>query len=269
MLPVLMYHHVRPGGGFIAVTPHNFASQMEAMFKAGWQTVDTKGVSAFLAGEPLAPKSFALSFDDGYLDNFRYAFPVLCKYNFHMLLFVVTSWLGIGEARDILSLSTPSPSHRQCKEQIANGYADDVMLRWSEIRKMRDSGLVSVHSHSHSHVSRPAVSNPAMQQYLADDLTRSRKALQEQLGEVSSHYCWPRGQFNDEDVITASVAGFTYQYTTRRGLNRARDVNKQKTPALIERLAVRDKDGGWLLSRLRLFSLPLLGHLYCRRRGDV
>ncbi len=56
--------------------------------------------------------------------------------------------MGEGPAR---RQETSVFSHRECEELIKQGHADDVMLRWSEVKEMHDSGLVEFHLHTHTH----------------------------------------------------------------------------------------------------------------------
>ena len=79
-VPVLMYHHVSPETGPITTTPKNFESQMKGLVDEGYTTLTCDQFADFLAGKPTPPKSVLLTFDDGYLDNWVYAHPILKKY---------------------------------------------------------------------------------------------------------------------------------------------------------------------------------------------
>lgn len=72
---VLMYHHVTDQPGSLAVTARQFESQMRGLVENGWRTLQADEFFAFLAGEPVAPKSVLLTFDDGYLDNWSMPIP--------------------------------------------------------------------------------------------------------------------------------------------------------------------------------------------------
>lgn len=96
----------------------------------------------------LPRKSFMITFDDGYLDNWFRAWPVLKEYNLHTHIFLITGLIGDGKVR---YRQKREYSHRDCEQLIADNRSDEVMLRWSEVREMRDSGLVEFHLHTHSH----------------------------------------------------------------------------------------------------------------------
>ena len=98
-VPVLMHHHVSPSPGMITVSPENFESQIAWLAGNGWTSLTLDQYAGFLAGRPVPRKSIVITFDDGYLDNWVYAHPILQKYGMHAVVFVVTGWMGEGPQR--------------------------------------------------------------------------------------------------------------------------------------------------------------------------
>jgi len=94
-----MYHHISTSTGMITVSPDHFAAQMAYLAQAGYRTVGAEQLGAYLAGASLPAKSVVLTFDDGYLDNWVHAHPVLQRHGFTALCFLVTSWPGDGAPR--------------------------------------------------------------------------------------------------------------------------------------------------------------------------
>ena len=264
VLPVLMYHHISPAPGLVTVSPDNFRAQMQDLARAGWHTVGTADIAAFLSGKALPARSVAITFDDGYLDNYIHAYPVLREYGLYATIFVVTDWLTDGPVRQIGG-DIALPDHRGCKAAIAAGRTDEVMLRWSEIEAMQADGVVEVHSHTHSHTrwDRMLPDIAARRAALAADLRDSRAILQRRLGLEDRHLCWPQGYFDEDYVAVAQDCGFMYLYTTRRRLN-----YRTSSATSIGRIDTRDKGSGWLVPRLYLYTMPLIGELYsCIREG--
>nr|WP_301290520.1 polysaccharide deacetylase family protein [Kerstersia gyiorum] len=78
---------------------------MRWLRKHGWQTLTAEQLRGFLEeGRPVPRRSVVLTFDDGYLDNWQYAHPVLKEYGFSAIMFVVTDWIGQGPARPARTL---------------------------------------------------------------------------------------------------------------------------------------------------------------------
>jgi peptidoglycan/xylan/chitin deacetylase (PgdA/CDA1 family) len=262
-VPVLMYHHVSPVDGMITTSPVNFELQLAWLARHGYRSLSSTEFAAHLAGRAAPPRSILITFDDGYLDNWVYAYPLLRKYGFSAMIFLITSLIGDGPARHFLGQEglPETPSHRECGERIQAGESDSVMLRWDEVLAMRDSGVVEFHSHTHTHTRwdkspQAAEKNALMAQELAD----SRAVLAARLGGVSEHLCWPQGYFDADYVKIARQSGFRYLYTTQAfGQNRP-----GTDPASIYRFAVRNTAGTSLGRRVRLAANPVLGPLFNR-----
>lgn len=147
-LPILMYHHVSTRPGLVTLSPQTFREQMKWLAESGWKTVTSSELEHFYRGGYLPRKSVMLTFDDGWLDNWFQVFPVLQEYKLNVHIFLITSLMGEGPVRRQEAFVF---SHRECEELIQQGRADDVMLRWSEVKEMLDSGLVEFHLHTHTH----------------------------------------------------------------------------------------------------------------------
>jgi peptidoglycan/xylan/chitin deacetylase (PgdA/CDA1 family) len=273
-VPVLMYHHVSPASGAVTVSPENFADQMAMLAREGYTTLRASAFSAYLAGEPVPEKSVLLTFDDGYLDNWVHAHPVLARHGFTAVGFLVSGWINDGPVRpNAASISPHKPDkpdapdmpellgHTASKAAIEAGETDKVIARWSEIHAMRQAGTFEFHSHTHTHTRWDRVSaNPAAKRAsLQRDLLEARATLERNLGEVSDHLCWPQGYFDTDYLEEAAAAGFRHLYTVQPGTNVQRS-----DPGNIFRLDVRDKPASWLKSRLWVHSRPLLSRLYLK-----
>ncbi len=270
-IPVLMYHHVSPEPGLVTVSPETFASQMEYLASEGYKALSSDEFAACLAGrQEIPPKSVLITFDDGYLDNYVYAYPVLKRLGLRAIIFAVTGWVGEGDTRPNAGLPgnpslPPCPSHRECKKAISEGRADAVMLRWSEVRGMEASRAIEVHSHTHSHIrwDKEYADPDARLGAVSADLEQSRRALQMHTGHDSTHLCWPWGYYEEPYLAAAVQAGFHTIYTVAKGTARP-----GTDPLRVPRIVIKDKPLGWFRRRLWIYSRPLLASIYGRIRGD-
>lgn len=264
-VPVLMYHHVSPVPGLVTISPENFRAQMRWLAGHGYTTIGCDDLARFIGGEPLPEKSVVISFDDGYLDNWVHAHPIMAEQGLHGVIFLITGWIGDGPARPHAGMANApaTPAHRACMEAAQAGHTDEVMLRWSEVLAMREAGTFEFHSHTHTHTRWDlAESDPAARDAkLAMDLEQSRGALRERLGAATPHLCWPQGYHDDAYVATALAQGFTMLYTTLPGTN-----TTSGKATHLRRIVVKG-DADWLGGRLWIYRHPGLAAAYLTLRG--
>lgn len=268
-MPVLMYHHVRPEAGPLCVTTKNFAGQMDFLSRAGYQTIGAVDIEAFLRGKQYPDKTFAITFDDGYLDNWVYAYPILERYRFNALCFLVTDWPADGPKRRHsiqrhANALPECPDHYTCCKLILGGQADRVVLRWSEIQAMSESGTFEFHSHTHRHVRWDWTTETRSEKRdcLWEDLLLSQTVLRQRFSSVSNQLCWPYGYFDQDCCEIAREVGFEFLYTCHRGTNRSLMKRTRDEHILLNRIEVRDRPASWLASRLCIYRRPWLTSAY-------
>ena len=268
-VPVFMYHHVSPSMGTLNVSPACFEQQMTYLAQAGYTTLSADAFLQFIEGRAAAPpKSVLITFDDGYLDNYVYAYPILKRLGLRAVIFAVSAWVGEGSARAHAGsgmANLPScPDHGACKAALAAGRQDEVIVRWSEIETMEASGTIEIHSHTHHHLrwDKQFPHEAARLEAVTADLSQSRQILLQRLGRADPQLCWPWGYFEPGYQTLATQLGFRAQYTTEPGLT------TPHTPVdRIARIAAKNKSGPWLGRRAALYGHPTLGALYLKLSG--
>lgn len=263
-IPVMMYHHVTEHGGFLDVSSRQFERQIRSLAENGYTALSAEQFEAFLRGEPMPRKSVLLTFDDGYLDNWVHAHPVLHRYGMKAILFAITGLIGNGPPRPHAGQGKPVPAcppHAQAKAQMFGDQPDDVMLRWSEVEAMRADRVFEFHSHTHTHTRWDLGPDKARKnEHMVAELEASRAILAERLGGVSQHFCWPQGYFDADYIRIAREAGFRYLYTTQAfGRNLP-----GHDPAHIHRFAVRNTSGQSVGRRIVVGSHPLIAPVFHR-----
>lgn len=161
-LPVLMYHYISRHPNSIAVSPELFSRHCEALAASGWRGVSLAEAEAyFLRGEALPEKSCLITFDDGYLDNYVHAWPILQKFGHNGVIFAVSKKIAVSEERrptlaDVWSgkaLADDLPRVDEPFVRHENGYdvREDLFFSWREAREMEAGGVMAVAAHTLGH----------------------------------------------------------------------------------------------------------------------
>jgi peptidoglycan/xylan/chitin deacetylase (PgdA/CDA1 family) len=221
-LAVLVYHHIQEKvSSDVACTPEQFDAQMAALLKAGYTPISLGQVRQYLiAGLEDIGKPILITFDDGYESVFQYALPVAKKYKIPMIVFVVTSRIGL-------------------KPQFSR------YMNEKQMREMAHSGFFEFGSHTHSlHTDSMKIfdafgekkNNPVCR-LLKRDLRLSNEKIASILGKKPIAIAWPYGKFGPEFTSIARTAGFKLHFTSRYGYN-----EEGFNPYLIKRIPVSSRD---------------------------
>lgn len=264
-IPVLMYHHINNhSGDLVTVTPHTFDGQMRFLHKQGFQTLTLDLLLSYIRGQYDIPKkSVVITFDDGYLDNYIYAFPVLKKYGLNASIFLAVSWIekaSVIKTRSTDLINIEIPKHGITKKLIVSGDAHKAVLNWGLIKDMYESGLVDFFSHTMTHKKCDELVEDTE---LKGELKKSKEIIQEKLNKPCSYLCWPNGHYTKHTVDMARQVGYKALFTTKPGV-----VGKRTDPFYIERIVVKDAVG-WFRNRMRIYTNPMLSTSYLRLKGKL
>jgi len=275
-IPVFMYHHINQHpGDLVTLTPEGFENHLRFLTEKGIQTIFLADLLETLRGGKRPPRpAVALTFDDGHLDNWVYAFPLLKKYGVKATIFVVTSWMSEGAPRgqwapdgDPVQDLPRIPSHRESKEMAAAGDFEGG-LRWEEARRMEESGLIDIQSHTHRHEDfflgehRALRLDPLKKESLRLDLEKSKALIETRLGKPCRFLSWPWGKYDAQAVSLAKDLGFEALATTEKGVN-----FPGSDEWAIKRVVTASGERQWFSQRTFLYSHRRIGQLYTRVRG--
>jgi peptidoglycan/xylan/chitin deacetylase (PgdA/CDA1 family) len=205
---VLMYHRIAelPSGiapPTINVTPQRLRQQLSGLLSRGFKPCPlTELVEAHRNGTAIPSNLFAVTFDDGYENNFTAAWPILRELNIPATIFLASQYLDSGK---------PFPF----EEWSAAGSRAVAMAAWrplstSQCRELLSSGLVALGAHTHSHerfLGRPAA--------FRSDLATCLAVLRDRLGLDRPMFAFPFGDFDAELVRVASQLNVLGCMTTR------------------------------------------------------
>jgi peptidoglycan/xylan/chitin deacetylase (PgdA/CDA1 family) len=97
---ILTYHRVNPSGGAFGIDtvhPAQFERQMRCIARHFAALTVEEIVERILAGQPLPPRCIAVTFDDGYADNYQFAHPILTACGVPATFYLATGCIGTGQ----------------------------------------------------------------------------------------------------------------------------------------------------------------------------
>jgi peptidoglycan/xylan/chitin deacetylase (PgdA/CDA1 family) len=195
VLPIAMYHSVQPvvpEGNRLIVSTGTFDRQMRFLKKNNYNVLPLDQAAAFIANRKKIPgRAVVLTFDDGNIDNYIYAFPVLKKYGLPATMFLVVDQIGKPDK-----------------------------LNRDQIREMQASGLVTFGSHSMSHPFLECIIDPAE---LTKEISGSKQALESLLARPVMSFSYPCGRLNSQVRQKAIEAGYMAAVVTNPGKSIAND----------------------------------------------
>ena len=222
-IPVLTYHHIGSGNGWLYVSEADFEQQLVYLRERGYKTISVAELAEGLSGRTKLPdRPIVLTFDDGYDDNYQAALPVLLRQGMRASFFVVTGKMG------------------------QPGY-----LSWPQAAKMRDQGM-EIGSHTVHHYTLTEINLKEMER----ELRGSRLMLESNLSITKAVFANPFGETAPAVVALLEKTGYQAAGSSVVGLNRAGE-----NLFMIRRMSVpRPKFGLWDF-RLRLWWLNMLDRL--------
>ena len=192
---ILTYHSISAAPIYSAIHPDRFASQMKLLHDEGFNVVSLATLAEYRAQGTIPPKTVCVTFDDGYLDNYRNAFPVLKQYNFPATIFVITSAIG---------------------GQWHSRGESFVMMTENELKALDTDGLIALEPHTVTH---PKLTKIAPEE-TEREVRESKQLLETLLNKSCVHFAYPFGKHTDDARRAVARAGIQYAYTTEEGLVR-------------------------------------------------
>lgn len=211
-VPIIVYHNVQPKQANYSITPSEFASDLQYLARDHYTPVTMNQLMDYVSGgESLPPKPIVLSFDDGYLDNYRYVYPLIKKYDTKIVF-------------SIIAKNTDDFT------QFPDNNLDYSHVTWSQLKEMADSGLVEVENHTYNlhsdkrgRIGCMQKAGESYQQYekiLSDDLIKCQNEIMVHIGSVPATFTYPYGKISKNAEPILKELGFRATLTCNYGVNR-------------------------------------------------
>lgn len=197
-LPILTYHYIDHYKDdkdtlrrSLTTSPEIFEEQVRTLVRADFKSVSLYDLLKALNKETELPsKSFILTFDDGYLDFYTQAYPILKRYNLKATNFLILNSLDL----------------------------EGNLKKW-QIREMFYSGLADFGSHSLSHGNLTLMSKEKIRQEIFD----SKFHLENTLEIPIDFFAYPGGNYSNLIERLTKEAGFWGAVSSDTGVDHSKD----------------------------------------------
>jgi len=192
-VPIFVYHSVRPHldketvlQDAYDVTPELFEKQLQYLRDNNYSVITMKELNKFMdktEKKDISKKQVVLSFDDGWENQYTYAYPLLKKYDMTAIFYVYTQPLGYKH-----------------------------FLSWSQLQEMSAAGM-EIGSHTLTH---PLFKNVGESE-LTHEIVDSKKELEKKIGLPIYDFAAPFGYSNAHIESVVESAGYKSGRTIYRG----------------------------------------------------
>lgn len=186
-VPVICYHYIGEdptGKSPLIISEEKFKEHLKTIKDNGYITLTMEELNDYLfKNEPIPEKSVVITFDDGSIDNYTKAFPILKEFNVKATMYVISDYIN------------------------RSGY-----LTSEQIKEMSDYGI-DIESHTVSHRRLSTLSYEEQLKELKD----SKEAIQNLTGKPVIAIAYPEGKYNEDTKKATIEAGYSMGFTVDRG----------------------------------------------------
>lgn len=212
-LPIIMYHSFLKDEkmqGDYTVSPELFEADLKYITANGYTTVTVNDLIAYVYEEKDLPdKCIMLTFDDGYYNNYYYAYPLLKKYN----------------CKAVISPIASMTEKFTYSGEVSISYGNFSV---SEMQEMINSGYIEIQNHSydmHTLTPRKGVEQKKGESFetyknvITEDITKAQTFIKENTGETPKCFVYPFGAESKSTLSIIKELGFVSTFTCTEKLN--------------------------------------------------
>ena len=198
---VLNYHQVGNNFTPLCVPTSQFDEQMAYLKDNGYITITPEELYEGTQGDLILPeRPVLITFDDGYIDNYNNALPVLKKYGMRATIFIVPGFTNVN----------------------AN------YLTWDQLKEMEKNGI-TIQSHTLNHRALEELPDDEIRA----ELLNSKVMLEQNLGHPVEFLAYPTGTYNLHIAGIAKDVGYKASFTIKYG-----NVDKGSNIYALERIPI-------------------------------
>lgn len=191
---ILVFHTISDSKVYNSVSSAMFEKQMKLLRKKfNPVSLDTLGI--MLKKKIIDSKTVCVTFDDGFMDTFVNALPILKRYNIPATVFIETGNVGL---------------------ESKNQGEMFPMMGKAELLKLHQSEIISIEPHTINHPRLTQISDNE----IYSEVNKSKNFLEQLLNKKCVHFAYPYGLHNKRVRKQIIKTGIKYAYTTKDGVVR-------------------------------------------------
>lgn len=191
-IPVLCYHRFSKvrSSDKITVSEETFDRQMAYLKHNDYTVITLQQLDDFIESRRTPPKkSVLITIDDGVKGVKNIAYPILKKYGFSAVAFIIADYVKTKP--------------------------NSVFLNWDELKELKNSGNFEIENHSASHRDLTSIS----EEELELEIGGSKQILAEKLNVKCRAFAFPYGLFNNQVIDMLRKYDYKLAFTVIRGGN--------------------------------------------------
>ena len=198
-IPIFVYHDLvetkeEVEFDYMQTTIDKFKSQITGLMNLGYKPISYQDLVDYKEGKKAIPKwSFLITFDDGYIGFYKYAFEIAKELNIPMTTFAIDDMVG------------------------TEGY-----YTWEQAREMNESGLIGIYSHGLEHIEYDKKTPDELVQDINEAYDNLRKELKDE--NYLKVFTYPYGLHTEEQLEKMGEAGYIQNLTDNK-INQSKKLN--------------------------------------------
>ena len=183
---ILQYHHVSETlPAVTSVSADTFTTHLNYLKDNNFNVIPlNKLLSALQQGQTLPEKTIAITFDDGYNNNYDEAAPILEQFGYPYTIFVNPKLIDEGQS---------------------------YVMGWDKLKKLSKKGaLISNHSaqHNYLHIKLENETTTQWKVRIKQDILHSQQRIKEEIGQDYKYLAYPYGEFSNQLQTLITELGF-------------------------------------------------------------
>lgn len=183
---ILQYHHVSETlPAVTSVSEETFTEHLNYLKNNDFNVIALNELlDALKQGHTLPDKSVAITFDDGYNNNYDQAAPILEKFGYPYTIFVNPKLIDEGKR---------------------------YVMGWDKLKELSKKGaLISNHTaqHDYLHVKLDGETNTQWKERITQDIVHSQQRIKDEIGHDFKYLAYPYGEFDNELQALVTELGY-------------------------------------------------------------